>query len=238
MVTGAGGGMGRAHVRALADAGWTVAACDLDDRAQEAADKVKPGGGQALSLVFDVRDPGAVASAVAAAGQVGPVLGLVNNAGTGSPPMQLLELSTKDFRDMYEVHVEGAVNCMRAVLPAMVDSGYGRVVNIASYCVLKGSIGYSHYCAAKAALVGLSNSVALETAPSGVTINVVAPGLIATPMTAGEPAERRRHKEATIPVSRYGTPEEVAGVVRFLLSDDAGYLTGQTVHVNGGMVLA
>jgi NAD(P)-dependent dehydrogenase (short-subunit alcohol dehydrogenase family) len=226
MVTGAGGGMGRAHVRALADAGWTVAACDLDDRAQEAADEVKAGGGQALSLVFDMRDPGAVASAVAAASHVGPVLGLVNNAGTGSPPMQLLELSTKDFRDMYEVHVEGA------------DSGYGRVVNIASYCVLKGSIGYSHYCAAKAALVGLSNSVALETAPSGVTINVVAPGLIATPMTAGEPAERRRHKEATIPVGRYGTPEEVAGVVRFLLSDDAGYLTGQTVHVNGGMVLA
>lgn len=218
--------MGRAHVRALADAGWTVAACDLDDRAQEAADEVKAGGGQALSLVFDMRDPGAVASAVAAASHVGPVLGLVNNAGTGSPPMQLLELSTKDFRDMYEVHVEGA------------DSGYGRVVNIASYCVLKGSIGYSHYCAAKAALVGLSNSVALETAPSGVTINVVAPGLIATPMTAGEPAERRRHKEATIPVGRYGTPEEVAGVVRFLLSDDAGYLTGQTVHVNGGMVLA
>jgi NAD(P)-dependent dehydrogenase (short-subunit alcohol dehydrogenase family) len=226
MVTGAGGGMGRAHVRALADAGWTVAACDLDDRAQEAADEVKAGGGQALSLVFDMRDPGAVASAVAAASHVGPVLGLVNNAGTGSPPMQLLELSTKDFRDMYEVHVEGA------------DSGYGRVVNIASYCVLKGSIGYSHYCAAKAALVGLSNSVALETAPSGVTINVVAPGLIATPMTAGEPAERRRHNEATIPVGRYGTPEEVAGVVRFLLSDDAGYLTGQTVHVNGGMVLA
>lgn len=218
--------MGRAHVRALADAGWTVATCDLDDRAQEAADEVKAGGGQALSLVFDVRDPGAVASAVAAASHVGPVLGLVNNAGTGSPPMQLLELSTKDFRDMYEVHVEGA------------DSGYGRVVNIASYCVLKGSIGYSHYCAAKAALVGLSNSVALETAPSGVTINVVAPGLIATPMTAGEPAERRRHNEATIPVGRYGTPEEVAGVVRFLLSDDAGYLTGQTVHVNGGMVLA
>jgi len=127
---------------------------------------------------------------------------------------------------------------MRAALPVMLDSGYGRIVNIASYCVLKGSVGYAHYCAAKAALVGLSKSVALETAPAGVTVNVVAPGLIDTPMTAGEPADRRRHNESSIPVGRYGRPEEVAELVRFLPSDEAGYMTGQTVHVNGGMVLA
>jgi 3-oxoacyl-[acyl-carrier protein] reductase len=239
MVTGAAGGMGQVHVRVLAENGWTVGACDLDEGAvHELADEVKAEGGNVIGLRVDVRHPSAVAAAVRSLSREGPVLGLVNNAGTGSAPMRLLELANSDFRGMYEVHVEGAVNCMQAVLPAMLDRGYGRIVNIASYCVLKGSIGYGHYCAAKAALVGLSKSVALETAGAGVTVNAVAPGLIDTPMTAGEPVDRRRHNESSIPVGRYGRPEEVAGVVRFLLSDEAGYMTGQTLHVNGGMVLA
>jgi len=118
----------------------------------------------------------------------------------------------------------------------MEEAGFGRVVNISSYCAEVGSIGFSHYCAAKAALIGYSMSLALEEADAGVTVNVVAPGLIDTPMTAGDNDEIRAHELTKIPLRRYGRPEEIAATVSFLLSDQSGYMTGRVLGVNGGMV--
>ena len=117
--------------------------------------------------------------------RLGPVLGVVNNAGIGSAKRMFRDIPVEDWRQMLDVHVIGAVHCVLATLEHMEAAGFGRIVNVSSYCAEVGSIGFSHYCAAKAALIGYSMSLALEEAEAGVTVNVVAPGLVDTPMTAG-----------------------------------------------------
>lgn len=243
LVTGAGRGIGAAIARALAADGTRVAVADLDlAPAEEVAAEL---GG--LAVAVDVTDPGSFAAAATrTAEELGEPTILVNNAGTIKPGM-LHRMSEEDWNLVHDVGPRGAFNGFRAVAPwfRRRDGGERRVVNLASISGVSGNAGGANYAAAKAGVIGLTRSMAIEWAPFGVTVNAVAPGVIETRLSApiedgaepevGVPAAALEEVVSRIPLGRIGTPDDVAGAVAYLASPAAAYVTGQVLEVHGGL---
>ena len=234
LVTGASKGIGSAIAKALAADGWNVAVNYRSDPdgAQAVIDAIKEAGGEAQGFQADVADGDSKALLKQVEDEFGgPVLGLVNNAGVARDNIAL-QLSDEDWDVVIGTNLTPAFRLTRDSLRSMVKARYGRVVNIASVVGPRANAGQSNYAAAKAGLIGMTKTIAAEVARRGVTVNAVAPGFISTDMTA-ELATDEIVK--AIPARRQGTPEEVAAAVRFLASDEAGYVTGTTLYVDGGM---
>jgi 2-hydroxycyclohexanecarboxyl-CoA dehydrogenase len=241
IVTGAGSarGIGREACLRLAAAGWSVGVLDLDgSAAQETAElaaRVK--GGQAIGVDCDVTKRDQVDAAVSTVeSELPPVAALVNNAGM-TAPTRFLDIDEDEWDRIFDVNVRGLYLITRRVLPGLIDRGYGRIVNLSSVSAVRGGgvFGGAHYSAAKAAVLGLTRALAREAGPSGVTCNALAPGLIATDITAGKLSpERKAQIVAEIPVQRQGTVGDVASMIVYLCSEDAGYVTGATLDINGG----
>lgn len=238
VVTGAGSGIGLGIAGVLRSEGAAVLAADLDpDRARAAAAHLGAGE-QVLDLAVDVTEPEDMARMAAAAmNRWGRIDILAANAGI-YPQILLRDLRPADFDQIMAVNVRGALLALQACLPAMLSRGYGRVVLTSSITgAVVGQPGYAHYGATKAALVGLMRSAALEVAQSGVTINAVLPGNIRTPGFGDLGPEHEQRMLGAIPLGRVGEPEDVGWAVRFLASPEAGYITGQTLIIDGGQVL-
>jgi 3-oxoacyl-[acyl-carrier protein] reductase len=237
-VTGASGGIGRATAVALATAGHAQIAVGWSgnaDGAAQTAKEVEAAGATAVAVGIDVSDP---ASVDAAFGQIeaefGPVEVLVNNAGITRDGL-VMRMSDDDWQQVLRTNLDGAFHTIRRATPKMMRGRFGRIVNVGSVVGSVGGAGQTNYSAAKAGLIGLSRATARELASRGITCNVVAPGPIATAMTDALSDERRGELAAAVPLSRFGTPEEVAATVAFLTSDLAGYITGAVVPVDGGL---
>jgi 3-oxoacyl-[acyl-carrier protein] reductase len=233
LVTGASKGIGAAIARALASDGWSVGVNYRSDEegANATVKAIEDAGGRAVALHADVSNGDGKALIKSLEDELGPVLALVNNAGVARDGLAI-QLSDEDWDTVIATNLSPAFRLTRDVLRGMVKARYGRVVNIASVVGPRANAGQSNYAAAKAGLIGFTKTVAAEVARRGVTVNAVAPGFISTGMTA-ELATDEIVK--AIPARRQGTPEEVAAAVRFLASDDAGYVTGTTLYVDGGM---
>jgi 2-hydroxycyclohexanecarboxyl-CoA dehydrogenase len=226
VVTGGGSGIGRAVADRLRADGYHVATIDLNPSDDE------------FAQTADVTDRAQVEAALAAIrAQLGPVTILVNAAGLDGFK-RFTDITFEEWRKVVDVNLNGVFHCIQAVLPDMTEAGWGRIVNISSSSTHSGTPYMSHYVAAKSAVNGLTKSLALEYGPAGVTVNAVPPGFIDTPMLRNAEARGRlRDVQATIdatPVRRMGQPEDVAAACAFLISEEAGYITGQILGVNGG----
>jgi 3-oxoacyl-[acyl-carrier protein] reductase len=236
VVTGGSRGIGLAIASALAEAGARVAVLGRNGARAEEAAATLPGEGH-LGLACDVADPAAAQSAVAAVeAAFGGVDVLVNNAGITRDNI-LLRLKDEDWDEVLDTNLKGAFNMTRAVTRGMMKRRSGVILNVSSVVGLMGNAGQTNYAASKAGLFGLTKSVARELASRGIRCNAIAPGFIATDMTAELDEKQTEALQERIPLGRLGAPEDVAAVVRFLAGPSAGYITGQIITVDGGMVM-
>jgi 3-oxoacyl-[acyl-carrier protein] reductase len=233
LVTGGDRGIGAASARALAADGWNVAVLyrSGESTATELVDAIVADGGRAQAFHLDLTDEAACEQVFADVEEsLGPVLGLVNNAGVRADNLAL-SIADSDWDIVLETNLTAAFRMTRRALRAMLRARFGRIVNIASVVGPRANAGQANYAASKAGLIGLTKTIAAEVARKGVTVNAVAPGFIETDMTADLPDAV---KEA-VPARRAGRPEEVGACVAFLASDSAGYVTGTTLYVDGGL---
>ena len=235
IVTGSTRGIGRAIAQSLMQAGARVAIVGRDlAKAQDAASAM---GDRAKGFAADVGDPAAVTKLVESVEkEFGAVDILVNNAGLTRDNI-LFRIKDEDWDAVLDANLRGAFIAIRAASRGMMKRRWGRIINIASVVGLIGNKGQANYAASKAGLIGLTKSVAKELASRNVLVNAVAPGFIETDMTANLTAEARTALAGQIPLERLGSPDDVAGVVTFLASDRAAYITGQVITVDGGMVM-
>ncbi len=239
LITGAARGIGRAIALCLARPGLTLYLNDITvgEEAARTQQEVAGKGAQAKLIQFNVADAGQVQQAVdEILKESGRLDLLVNNAGITRDNL-ILRMKEEEWDAVLAVNLKGAYNCMRAVSKAMVKQRFGRIINISSVVGVMGNPGQANYVASKAGLIGLTKAVARELASRNITVNAVAPGFIQTEMTESLPAAVKQAMLAQIPLGRFGTPEEVAQAVAFLASEAAAYLTGQVIHVNGGMLM-
>ena len=241
IVTGAGSGIGRAIATRLAGDGHAVAVMDLNPEAAETVAGEISGQGS-TSVAYggvDVSDRAQVDAAVRKVeSEMGPPLVLVNNAGV-SGFKQFMDISDEKWNRIMEVNLNGPFYCTQAVVPGMVEAGWGRIVNISSSSAQSGQPYMVHYVTSKAGLIGFTKALALELGPAGITVNTIPPGFVDTPMLRG--SEERGLLGGTVeetagrtPVRRAGTPEDIAHACSFLVSEGASYVTGQVIGVNGG----
>jgi 2-hydroxycyclohexanecarboxyl-CoA dehydrogenase len=239
VVTGAGSGMGRAIAVRLAADGAAVAIWDINgDGAAQTADMITEAGGKALALAADCADRAAIEAAAAETrAKLGPIGILVNNAGI-APFTPFLEVSDELLDRVLRVNLRGPYIVTREIIPDMVAAKWGRIINITSSSVQTGSPTQTHYTASKGGLLGFTKSLAVEFGKSGITINMIPPGSIDTPMLRGaEIMQREGAVEsygAALPVGRIGEVEDIAAAASYLASEEASYITGQTISVNGG----
>lgn len=239
LVTGASRGIGRAIALRLAAEGARVAINYAGNvkAAEEVKAAIEAAGGTAILCRADVADSAAVEAMVAdVAKEFGAIDILVNNAGITRDTL-LMRMKDEDFAKVLDTNLKGVFYCTKAVSKLMMKKRSGRIVNMASVVGLVGNAGQTNYAAAKAGVIGFSKSAAKELASRGITVNAVAPGFIGTDMTADLPESVKEKALSDIPLDRAGQPEDVANAVLFLASDQASYITGQVVHVDGGMVM-
>jgi 3-oxoacyl-[acyl-carrier protein] reductase len=239
LVTGASQGIGRACALALAEAGADVAlgARNLEKLGARAKE-IESLGRKALPVALDVSSADSVQAAVGKVHETwGKIDILVNNAGITRDNL-VLRMKPADWEAVIRTNLEGAYHCIRLVLPGMVRRRSGRIINISSVVGQTGNAGQANYVASKAGLIGLTKAVAAEVASRSITVNAVAPGFIDTAMTQALPEHVRKKILDFVPLGRMGTDREIALAVRFLASDDAAYITGHVLNVNGGMYMA
>jgi 3-oxoacyl-[acyl-carrier protein] reductase len=241
VVTGAARGIGAGVAVKLAADGFAVAVLDLEEGScKETVERITAAGGKALAIGADVSDAAAVAAAIERiAAELGPPVVLVNNAGVIRDNL-LFKMTDDDWEVVMAVHLRGAFLMSRACQKYMTEQKWGRIVNLSSTSAL-GNRGQANYSAAKAGLQGLAKTLAIELGPYGVTANAIAPGFIATEMTAATAARMgidfetfKEGAAAQIPVRRVGLPEDIANTVSFLVSEGAGFVSGQVIYVAGG----
>ena len=239
LVTGASRGIGRAIALCLAAEGARVAINYAGNvkAAEEVKAAIEAAGGTAILCQADIADSAAVEAMVAnVVKEFGTIDILVNNAGITRDTL-LMRMKDEDFAKVLDTNLKGVFYCTKAISKLMMKKRSGRIINMASVVGLVGNAGQTNYAAAKAGVIGFSKSAAKELASRGITVNVVAPGFIGTDMTAGLPESVKEKMLTDIPLGRMGEPEDVARAVLFLASDQASYITGQVVNVDGGMVM-
>jgi 2-hydroxycyclohexanecarboxyl-CoA dehydrogenase len=238
VVTGGGSGMGRAICHQLADAGRRVAVLDINcEAADEVAGAITSSGGTACAAVVDVSDRAAVETALGAVrSALGPVEIMVTSAGIEGFT-EFLDITAEAWDRMMAVNLTGTFHCLQAAVPDMIDAGWGRIVTISSSSAQSGTQRMSHYVASKGGVIAFTKALALDLAPKGITVNTIPPGVIDTPMMRRPIDAGTMNVDAVIaraPLGRLGTPEDIAAACVFLCSEEAGYITGQQINVNGG----
>ncbi|MCD6518156.1 MAG: 3-oxoacyl-[acyl-carrier-protein] reductase [Candidatus Aminicenantes bacterium] len=238
VVTGASQGIGESIAQDLAEHRAEVIVIDVQkEKAEEVASTIREKNGKASTYIIDVSKSGQVDSTVEKIiERYGKIDFLVNNAGVTRDSL-LMRMKEEDWDTVISVNLKGVYNFSRAVIRSMARNRFGRIVNISSVVGLMGNAGQSNYAASKAGVIGFTKSLAREVAARNVTVNAVAPGYVATSMTESLPESVKKNFIDIIPMKRFGKPKEVAQVVRFLLSDDAAYITGQVISINGGMLM-
>ncbi|MDK2822170.1 MAG: 3-oxoacyl-[acyl-carrier protein] reductase [Clostridia bacterium] len=239
LITGASRGIGKAIALDLAQKGARVAVNYMGnkDKAQEVVDEIIASGGEGIIVKADVSSNQEVTEMIKLIEkELGTIDILVNNAGITKDNL-LMRMKEEDWDQVLNTNLKGVFNCTKAVIRSMMKQKKGKIINITSVVGLTGNAGQSNYAAAKSGVIGFTKSMALELASRGIQVNAVAPGFIATDMTDKLPQEVKEQLLVRIPLQRFGKTEDVAGVVSFLASSQADYITGQVISVDGGMVM-
>jgi 3-oxoacyl-[acyl-carrier protein] reductase len=237
-VTGASRGIGRAISLTLCRAGFDIVVASPEiEKNEDVAEEIRACSGEATTINLDVTSPDSVKEAFAKTiKDKSRIDVLVNNAGVARDGLAV-RMKLADWDLVMKINLQGAFLCAQAVLPGMMKSRWGRIINISSVVGQAGSAGQANYAASKAGLIGLTKALAQEMASRGITVNAIAPGYIATDMTAVLPEDVKQKILASVPLGRMGKPDDIANAVKFLASEDASYITGHVLAVNGGMYM-